>query len=306
MTIACDANGAPEATWSDHAIGFLGALACIAAADALIFQRLLPGEKNQSARWFMCHAAFNVVVVMTALRDVLAVFRSPLCSLAVPMQSWFPAYFTIAGHFYHALGWKMKPHEVRHHVIFSGIGGVITLACRWGPLMGLCLFLVSGLPGACDYALLCGVKTGRVPRLREKQLNTAINTWLRIPGLVCVGAFAWCCLMHGMAERLPTAVLVFTHSSRSPRTPAARATSPPTHSLPQVVSILLSLGNGLYYGEQARRWPSFTPVSHRRRAAPTSAQVIGSYYAERALQKVQAASTNGAAPHHVASKGYDD
>ena len=68
MTIVCDANGAPEATWSDHGIGFLGAFACIAAADALIFQRLLPGEKNQSARWFMCHAAFNVVTLVVSDR----------------------------------------------------------------------------------------------------------------------------------------------------------------------------------------------------------------------------------------------
>ena len=103
----------------------------------------------------------------------------------------------------------------------------------------------QGLPGAVDYALLCGVKTGRVPRMREKQFNTAINTWLRIPGLVCVGAFAWCCLAHGMAERLPTLVLV--------------------------VSIALSLANGLYYGEQ----------------------VIGSYHAERALQKMAGGGANG-------------
>lgn len=250
--LVCDANGASEATWSAHGLGLVVALAAIAAADALVFRRLLPSEKDQSARWFMCHSAFNLVVVATGLRDVASVFAAPLCSLAVPMNSWQPAYFTISGHLYHALGWKMKAHEIRHHVIFSGIGGAITLALRWGPLMSLCLFLMSGLPGAVDYALLCGVKTGRVPRMREKQFNTAINTWLRIPGLVCVGAFAWCCLAHGMAERLPTLVLV--------------------------VSIALSLANGLYYGEQ----------------------VIGSYHAERALQKMAGGGANGAA------KAYDD
>jgi hypothetical protein len=55
-----------------------------------------------------------------------------------------------------------------------------------------------------------------------------------------------------MAERLPTLVLV--------------------------VSIALSLANGLYYGEQ----------------------VIGSYHAERALQKMAGGGANGAA------KAYDD
>lgn len=233
---ACDgAANNIDPTWVDHCLGLVIALTCIWAADVTIFCRLLPGA--QSARWFMCHSAFNCVVVLTSFRDVFAVFMSPLCSLAVPMHSWTPAYITIAGHFYHAVGWTMKPHEIRHHVIFSGFGGIITLALRWGPLMNLALFFVSGLPGGIDYALLCAVKVGRMPRLREKQINTFINIWLRIPGLVTVGAFAWCCLLHGMSDRLPTAVLV--------------------------VSILLSLANGLYYGEQ----------------------VIGSYHRECALEK---------------------
>ena len=70
-----------------------------------------------------------------------------------------------------------------------------------GPLMNLCLFLMSGLPGGIDYAMLAAVKTGRMDRLREKELNTLINTWIRIPGLVMVGVVAWCCLMHGRSPR---------------------------------------------------------------------------------------------------------
>ena len=136
---------------------------------------------------------------------------------------------TASGHVYHALAFSLKPNEVRHHLIFSGIGGVITLGMGWGPLMNLCLFLMSGLPGAIDYSMLAAVKCGRMPRLREKQLNMLLNTWLRIPGLVMVGVVAWCCLAHGASPRLPSGILL--------------------------VSITMALGNGLHYGAQVTPLP---------------------------------------------------
>ena len=128
------------------------------------------------------------------------------------------------GHVYHALAFNLKPNEVRHHLIFSGIGGVMTLGMGWGPLMNLCLFLMSGLPGAIDYTMLAAVKCDRMPRLREKQLNTLLNTWLRIPGLVMVGVIAWCCLIHDANPRLPPWFLM--------------------------LSIAMALANGLHYGAQ--------------------------------------------------------
>jgi hypothetical protein len=118
----------------------------------------------------------------------------------------------------------MKPAEVRHHLIFSGVGGALTLSLPWGPLMNLCLFVISGLPGALDYAMLSAVKAGRFPRLREKQLNRLLNTYLRIPGLVSVSVIAAACLAHGSSARLPTPVLLF--------------------------AMLLAYVNGVFYGEQ--------------------------------------------------------
>jgi len=86
---------------------------------------------NAGARWFMLHSAFNTMVTIFSLPDVVSTFRSPLCSLAHPMKSWLPAYLVISGHAYHALAFEMKANEVTHHLIFSGIGGVVTLALPW-------------------------------------------------------------------------------------------------------------------------------------------------------------------------------
>jgi len=84
--------------------------------------------------------------------------------------------------------------------------------------------MISGLPGALDYAMLSLVKTGRLPRLTEKKLNRVINTYLRLPGLVAVSVIAAACMAHGTAALLPTPVLLF--------------------------SMALSYGNGTFYGEQ--------------------------------------------------------
>ena len=186
----------------------------------------------------MLHASFNTVVMLSSAQDVMATIASPLCSLAHPMLSWKPAYFVISGHLYHALAFDMKANEARHHFIFSGIGGVVTLALPWGSLMSLCLFMISGLPGALDYAMLSAVKVGRFPRLKEKKINNYINTYVRIPGLVAVSVIAAACLAHGSSERLPTPILVF--------------------------AMVLSYGNGVFYGEQ----------------------VIGSYHKELALARL--------------------
>lgn len=219
VVVECSAAGTTM-TLLEQLTGLLQCTACIALFDFIV---LRPRLRDPSARWFALHSSFNWAVVITSARDVASVFSAPLCALAHPMQSWLPAQLTIGGHLYHALAFSMKPNEVFHHLTFSGLGGVITLALPWGPLMSLCLCLMSGLPGAIDYALLARVKLGLMTRLREKQINTQINMWLRIPGLVFCSSTAWCCLAHGTTI-LPTPVLCF--------------------------SIVMCLFNGLYYGAQ--------------------------------------------------------
>jgi len=222
VMVDCGPDLVPTVSWHDHGIGLFFAFSAIAALDFVVCRRMIPA--NPSARWFLLHSAFNWAVVAASMKDVVAVFAKPLCSLAVPMESWIPAYLVIAGHAYHALAFDMKPSEVRHHLIFSGLGGGLTLSMAWGPLMSLCLFLISGLPGAIDYALLAAVKTGNLDRMTEKKANTAINTYLRMPGLVTVSAFASACLAHGLTTHLNSTALAFC--------------------------ITLPLANGLFYGEQ--------------------------------------------------------
>jgi hypothetical protein len=220
--LGCETGGS-DPTWRDHAIGELCTFAAIGLFDVIILQRLFT---NKSARWFALHSAFNWAIVFLSARDVYSVFSAPLCSLSRPMDAatWTGIHTVFAGHLYHAVAFDLKPQEVRHHLVFAGVGAAITLSLPWGPLMGLCAFIMCGLPGGIDYGLLSAVKTGHVTQLREKHCNMLLHTWIRIPGLVFVGSVAFACLMHGTSTRLNTPLLV--------------------------VAIALNLLNGLHYGQQ--------------------------------------------------------
>ena len=223
MAFGCQMDAGVDPSWRDHGVGLLVSLACVSAGDIFVMRPLFT---NASARWFALHASFNLAVAALTARDVWSVLSSPLCSLAQPMASasWTAVHIILAGHFYHALAFSIKPQEARHHLVFTGIGGAITLSFPWGPLMSMTAFLISGLPGAIDYALLAAVKSGRMDPLREKKSNMLLHTWLRMPGLVFVVTVAWCCLAHGVSTRLHTPVLL--------------------------AAMALCMVNGLHYGAQ--------------------------------------------------------
>ena len=72
------------------------------------------------------------------------------------------------------------------------------------------------------------MKLGLIPKLLEKRANSAINTWLRAPGLVATGTLMWICAAHGRVRAAP---------------------------MPAVAAVAtLAVVNGLYYGEQVSTW----------------------------------------------------
>lgn len=50
------------------------------------------------------------------------------------------------------------------------------------------LFFLCGLPGMIDYACMHLTYTGQMKRIREKQINNFLNTYIRAPGIL-YGAF---------------------------------------------------------------------------------------------------------------------
>jgi hypothetical protein len=56
-----------------------------------------------------------------------------------------------------------------------------------GELVNFLMFFLSGFPGGLDYIMLIFVKLGWMDSLKEKQINSQINTWIRGPGIL-IGA----------------------------------------------------------------------------------------------------------------------
>lgn len=89
------------------------------------------------------------------------------------------------------------------------------------------------------------VKTGRMPRLRQKAITSAVNVWVRVPGHVLTATLLLICATHGASH------------------------IDPWYFPPIVAS--LTLLNGLYYGEQAvgtfHRMAALSPTYADKQAA---------------------------------------
>ena len=66
---------------------------------------------------------------------------------------------------------------------------------------------MTGVPGGIDYAMLSLVKIDKFSRLEEKRLNSHINVWLRMPGLVVVSAIMYSCFIMGQTRVWFAAIL---------------------------------------------------------------------------------------------------
>jgi hypothetical protein len=115
----------------------------------------------------------------------------------------------------------------------AGVFGVFNFTMVWGPVVNTLLFFVTGLPGALDYALLAAVKEGKFEALLEKRINSNINVWLRMPGLVFTASVLWSCGVQGLTQ------VGFAAS---------------------VVCTVLAFGNGVHYMYGARFEPKVARV----------------------------------------------
>ena len=188
-----------------HARGVLRCLTLCALVDRGVLAQRWFGIKPE-ARWFVLHALANAVVARTGLRDVMAVLRDPDAAMTMPIRSWTPSHLAFAVHLWHTVAYnKLRAEDLWHHALFVGTFGYVNFSMRWGAIVNLLLFFMTGLPGGLDYALLAAVKQGWLPPLREKAINAKVNTYVRAPGLVFTAALLYTCARTGRSRVHPFA-----------------------------------------------------------------------------------------------------
>jgi hypothetical protein len=139
----------------------------------------------KKARWFILHTIANAFVVSYVWSDFFNLLKNPLVSF-----NRTPRYeglnMTVALHFYHAIFFKNLPMiDWIHHILMISIA-IISYFCPPAVIVsanGL-LFFLNGLPGGLDYLLLTLVKYDVITPIKEKELNSYLNVWIRSPGVI--------------------------------------------------------------------------------------------------------------------------
>ena len=221
-------QNAPAVPLLAHVQGCLLSLVAIAGIDLFLRYATLKEYKTHSkARWFMLHSLVNFLVVGFSFHDTIMVLKAPICSMLTPLQSWVPSYLAYSLHLYHFIAYTVvRMEDIVHHLLFVGTFGFVNFLMSWGSIVNLLLLFMTGVPGGIDYAMLSLVKIDKFSRLEEKRLNSHINVWLRMPGLVVVSAIMYSCFIMGQTR---------------------------VHWFAAILCIILTFLNGVYYMQQVVR-----------------------------------------------------
>lgn len=152
--------------------------------DNLFIKRWL-----SKARWFVLHTIANAIVVYFVWNDVSSLFLNPIMAFN-RRPDYSGLNITVALHFYHAIFFKNLPMiDWIHHILMIGIA-IRSYYCPGSVIVttNALLFFLNGLPGGIDYFLLTLVKYEFIRPIREKELNSYLNIWIRSPGVI-VGTF---------------------------------------------------------------------------------------------------------------------
>ena len=139
-------------------------------------------------RYEFLHSVSNTITVVLCFPGMVETLRDPINAAKGPTE--INGFLVIiAIHLYHVYAFRPLPMiEWVHHILMVACIAPIVWASARGSIVDYCSFFLSGLPGAVDYALLVLVTNGKMDRVFEKRVNSAINTWVRTP-FTLVGGF---------------------------------------------------------------------------------------------------------------------
>ena len=160
-------------------------------ADIIIFiylfyfiDRFIVPKKG---RWFILHTIGNFFTACYTAPIVYHVLTDPIKSFNEE-PNYRPLNLTMALHIYHTLFFNnLTTIDWIHHIVMCTVAG-----CSYFYKVGQCtnfiIFFINGLPGGLDYFMLALVKHNKLNYLKEKELNSYINIWIRSPGII-IGAY---------------------------------------------------------------------------------------------------------------------
>ena len=163
----------------------VNAFCIIYILDSLLV-KLNISRHRESTRWFQLHAIVNSWVAFFVAPDVIDCLLDPVKSNQITVTEWGRS-FALSLHIYHAIFFTLRLEDWYHHIISVFLCSPMCVVNNT-KAVSLCYFFCTGLPGAIDYTILSLVRTKYVTRVKQKQIASYLNTYLRMPG-GCIGSY---------------------------------------------------------------------------------------------------------------------
>lgn len=169
-----------------------------------IYQSHFKFEKKQTM-WYLIHFSGNAIIVISTAYDMVFSFLHPLSSAdhltdyhSYSCFSSYPIYLMVALHLFHIIYYyhDLVTLDWIHHGLNCGIIGGLCISYLQCRLSNHGLFFMCGLPGGIDYALLFANDLGYINRITEKKINTYLNMYIRLPGIISNCLIAVFCYLY--------------------------------------------------------------------------------------------------------------
>lgn len=158
-------------------------LLCILVDSALF----LLDYYESTLRYFIIHAIVNFIVLTNTYKDLTSSFDITEFKKIDNRADLTYVNIIIGLHVYHTLlqSHKFLLSDWLHHIFSCFITGFIGNLVNH-KIVNVVAFFMCGLPGFVDYVLLTLTKLNRIESLFEKEINSYLNSYIRMPGLI------WC------------------------------------------------------------------------------------------------------------------
>ena len=134
---------------------------------------------SPTARWFKLHLVSNAMICLLSYKEMNEVFDDPMrgSELSTNIYSVWIGYWL---HVYHMVYFKTTRIDKLHHFfsVFVCLPIAYMLQIK---LLSFHYFIACGFPGLLDYFLLILVKHKKISYLTEKEWNSDINAFVRMP-----------------------------------------------------------------------------------------------------------------------------
>ena len=136
---------------------------------------------GNSARWFQLHALVNLYISYEIFPEVINIIQDPSSGYKI-CETNAISLLIICLHVYHILTFKkLNQIDYFHHILFVGLGVLPNMFLIKYNQKYLAYIVASGLPGFFEYSSLTLYKNNLLTLNHQKQLNTFLYNFIRLP-----------------------------------------------------------------------------------------------------------------------------